>query len=60
MLRPLPKPATPPEASGDPVPTAFDNWLDGQLQSLFGTVADEPVPDDMIDLILKHPREPRH
>jgi hypothetical protein len=29
----------------------FDQWLDRQLQGMFDSVAEEPVPQSLIDLI---------
>jgi hypothetical protein len=36
---------------------AFDAWLDRGLNSMFGKVAEEPVPPDLLALIEKHRKE---
>ncbi len=37
--------------SGDAAP--FERWLDKKLKSAYGSVLDEPVPQDLIDLLRK-------
>lgn len=36
---------------------AFDLWLDRGLNAMFGKVADEPVPPELIALIEKNRRK---
>lgn len=31
--------------------TPFDLWLDRGLRTLYGNVADEPIPDDLLRLL---------
>jgi hypothetical protein len=33
---------------------AFDRWLERGLKDLYAPVLDEPVPDDLVELIRKH------
>ena len=43
-----------PKRRPDPVPgenTAFDLWLDRGLHQMFDTVAQEPVPEELLRLI---------
>jgi len=42
---------------GDP-PDAFDTWLDRRLRSLYRTVLNEPLPDEILDLLEKKRRSP--
>lgn len=43
------------EPAGEAVPTGagetFDNWLDDQLQALYRTVLNEPLPPEILDLL---------
>lgn len=32
----------------------FDRWLSEKLQQLYGGVVDEPLPDEMVDLVKAH------
>lgn len=34
-----------------PVDSAFDSWLKGRLQDMFGDTAREPVPREMLNLL---------
>lgn len=45
----LPPAALKADASTDPV---FDRWLERKLHELFDAVAHEPIPDDLIQLIV--------
>lgn len=29
----------------------FDNWLDGKLKDAYGSVLEEPIPDDIMKLL---------
>ena len=35
---------------GEPV-EAFDSWLEKKLRSAYSSVLDEPIPDDLIQLL---------
>jgi hypothetical protein len=37
--------------------TAFDRWLERGLKDLYQPVLDEPVPDDLVELIKKHRKQ---
>lgn len=41
---------TPPDPAAEP-PASFDEWLDGRLRTLYQTVVDEPLPDEILDLL---------
>src|SRR5688572_32262834 len=32
-------------------PASFDDWLDGRLRTLYQTVVNEPLPDEILDLL---------
>jgi Anti-sigma factor NepR len=49
------KPAVKDEPAGEADP-AFDSWLDVRLKSMYGSVLNEPVPDDMIKLLQQRPK----
>ena len=44
------KPAASAERSGDPDPE-FDNWLDVRLKTIFDSVLQEPLPEEMMKLL---------
>ncbi len=31
--------------------TGFDSWLENKLRSAYSSVLDEPIPDDLIELL---------
>jgi hypothetical protein len=37
--------------SGAEPPASFDDWLDGRLRTLYQTVVNEPLPDEILDLL---------
>jgi hypothetical protein len=40
------------KAKKSPVPNdRFDTWLDGKLKSAYGSVLNEPIPDDIMKLL---------
>ena len=40
------------EADLTPAPAApFERWLDGKLKSVYGSVLEEPIPQDLINLL---------
>lgn len=41
---------TPADSSAEP-PASFDDWLDGRLRTLYQTVVNEPLPDEILDLL---------
>lgn len=43
-------PRTPTDSAVDP-PASFDDWLDGRLKTLYQTVVNEPLPDEILDLL---------
>jgi len=45
------------DSAGDQ-PTLTDKWWDGQLKALYQSVLDEPLPDDMMELVHAPKRKP--
>jgi hypothetical protein len=41
---------TPLDSAADP-PATFDDWLDGRLRTLYQAVVNEPLPDEILDLL---------
>jgi len=41
---------TPTDPGAEP-PASFDDWLDGRLRTLYQTVVNEPLPDEILDLL---------
>jgi Anti-sigma factor NepR len=41
---------TPKDSDIEP-PASFDDWLDGRLRTLYQTVVNEPLPDEILDLL---------
>jgi Anti-sigma factor NepR len=37
--------------SGGNGTAGFDNWLENKLRTAYSSVLDEPIPDDLIELI---------
>jgi hypothetical protein len=42
-----------PTAEADP---AFDTWLDVRLKTMYGSILNEPVPEDMVKLLQQRPK----
>jgi hypothetical protein len=40
---------------GTPLDSAFDSWLKGRLQDMFGDAAHEPIPREMLNLLQAKP-----
>ena len=40
---------------GTAVDSAFDSWLKGRLQDMFGDAAHEPIPREMLNLLQPKP-----
>jgi hypothetical protein len=51
MKQPKDKSVTKPPAKSTKTEAAFDMWLQRGLHQLFDSVANEPIPDDLLRLI---------
>lgn len=51
-----PPAAAPKPTPRDDIDPAFDRWLEQGLQNLYGAVAAEPIPEELIRLIEEHRR----
>ncbi|MDR6294553.1 MULTISPECIES: NepR family anti-sigma factor [Inquilinus] len=56
-----PRPAEPGRVAPDRLkkPPQFDNWLSQQLKSLYDPVLDEPLPDDLLEMLEQGAKKPK-
>ena len=44
-------PSDVPGVNAPPLATPFDRWLDTRLRNVYGSVLEEPVPQDILNLL---------